>query len=140
MGQCQLDIDLRRVSWRRVLDMNDRALRDIVCGLGGPGNGFPRQSGFDITVASEVMAIFCLAKDLSDLTQRLGSIIVGWTRAHKPVYARDLKAPGAMAVLLKMRFVRISFKRWSTRRLSCTAGLSPISPTAAIRCWQLRAA
>ncbi len=96
-----LDIDLRRVSWRRVLDMNDRALRDIVCGLGGPSNGFPRQSGFDITVASEVMAIFCLAKDLSDLTQRLGSIIVGWTRAHKPVYARDLKAPGAMAVLLK---------------------------------------
>ena len=96
-----LDIDVRRVTWRRVLDVNDRALRDVVVGLGGIANGFPRESGFDITVASEVMAIFCLARDLDDLRDRLGRIVVGQTRAKQPVTARDLKADGAMAVLLK---------------------------------------
>ena len=97
----ELGIDQRRVTWRRVLDMNDRALRSIVNSLGGISNGFPREDGFDITVASEVMAIFCLAKDLKDLEERLGNIIVGYTRDRDPVYARDLKAPGPMAVLLK---------------------------------------
>src|SRR5882757_4934953 len=96
-----LGIDLRRVAWRRVLDMNDRALREIVCSLGGVANGFPREAGFDITVASEVMAIFCLAKDLEDLKTRLGNIIVGYTRDRKPVRAAELKAHGAMAALLK---------------------------------------
>ncbi|HBS51012.1 MAG TPA: formate--tetrahydrofolate ligase, partial [Rhodobacteraceae bacterium] len=96
-----LGIDERRVVWRRVLDMNDRALRDIVTSLGGVANGFPRQTGFDITVASEVMAILCLATDLSDLQRRLGAIIVGYTRDRAPIYARDLKADGAMTVLLK---------------------------------------
>ena len=97
----ELGIDSRRVAWRRVMDMNDRALREIVCSLGGVANGFPREAGFDITVASEVMAIFCLAKDLDDLKQRLGNIIVAYTRDRKPVRARDLKAHGAMTVLLK---------------------------------------
>jgi formate--tetrahydrofolate ligase len=97
----ELGIDLRRVAWRRVMDMNDRALREIVCSLGGVANGFPREAGFDITVASEVMAIFCLAKDLDDLKARLGNIIVAYTRDRKPVRARDLKAHGAMTVLLK---------------------------------------
>ncbi|MEA2985995.1 MAG: formate--tetrahydrofolate ligase [Alphaproteobacteria bacterium] len=96
-----LGIDSRRVVWRRVMDMNDRALREIVCSLGGVANGFPREAGFDITVASEVMAIFCLAKNLDDLKERLGNIIVGYTRERKPVRARDLKAHGAMAALLK---------------------------------------
>ncbi|HWI85115.1 MAG TPA: formate--tetrahydrofolate ligase [Sphingomonas sp.] len=96
-----LDIDVRRVVWRRVLDMNDRALRDIAQSLGGPANGFPRESGFDITVASEVMAILCLATDLADLRARLGRIIVGRSRDHRPITAHDLKADGAMAVLLK---------------------------------------
>ena len=90
-----LGFDTRRVTWRRVMDMNDRALRSIVNSLGGTANGFPREDGFDITVASEVMAIFCLARDLKDLTQRLGNIIVGYTRDKKPIYARDLKAEGA---------------------------------------------
>ena len=97
----RLDIDARRVAWRRVMDMNDRALRQIVCALGGPGNGAPRETGFDITVASEVMAILCLSKDLEDLERRLGAIVVGVRRDKSPVYARDLKADGAMAVLLK---------------------------------------
>ncbi|HEY5215435.1 MAG TPA: formate--tetrahydrofolate ligase, partial [Pseudolabrys sp.] len=96
-----LGIDSRRVVWRRVMDMNDRALREIVCSLGGVANGYPREAGFDITVASEVMAIFCLAKDLDDLKERLGNIIVAYTRERKPVRARDLKAHGAMAALLK---------------------------------------
>ncbi|MDW4551768.1 formate--tetrahydrofolate ligase [Defluviimonas sp. D31] len=96
-----LDIDARRVTWRRVMDMNDRALRDIVVNLGGVANGFPRQTGFDITVASEVMAILCLSKDLEDLQKRLGDIVVAYTRAKTPVYARDIKADGAMTVLLK---------------------------------------
>ncbi len=94
-------IDSRRVAWRRVMDMNDRALREIVCSLGGVANGFPREAGFDITVASEVMAIFCLASDLNDLKERLGNIIIGYTRDRKPVRARDIKAHGAMTVLLK---------------------------------------
>jgi formate--tetrahydrofolate ligase len=95
-----LDIDPRRVTWRRVLDMNDRALRQVVCSLGGVRNGYPREGGFDITVASEVMAILCLADDLEDLERRLGDIIVGYSRDRRPVRARDLKADGAMAVLL----------------------------------------
>ena len=96
-----LDIDLRRIVWRRVLDVNDRALRDVVTGLGGVPNGFPRQGGFDITVASEVMACLCLADDLTDLQQRLGDMIVAYRRDKTPVHARDLKADGAMTVLLK---------------------------------------
>src|SRR6187455_3501433 len=97
----ELGIDVRRIAWKRVVDMNDRALRDIVVSLGGPGNGYPRQDGFDIVVASEVMAIFCLATSMEDLKERLGNIIVGYSRDQKPVRARDLKAHGAMAVLLK---------------------------------------
>jgi formate--tetrahydrofolate ligase len=96
-----LGIDHRRVAWRRVLDMNDRALRSIVSSLGGVANGFPREDGFDITVASEVMAIFCLARDLDDLKKRLSNIIIGYTRERKPVRAGDLKAHGAMTALLK---------------------------------------
>ncbi|KGJ09040.1 formate--tetrahydrofolate ligase [Paracoccus sphaerophysae] len=96
-----LDIDLRRVTWRRVMDMNDRVLRDIVLGLGGPANGTPREGGFDITVASEVMAILCLASDLADLQDRLGRIIVARTRDGRPVTARALQADGAMTVLLR---------------------------------------
>ncbi len=96
-----LEIDHRRVTWRRVLDMNDRALRDIVASLGGVANGFPRQTGFDITVASEVMAILCLASDLDDLQERLGRIIIGYRRDRSPVYCRDIKADGAMTVLLQ---------------------------------------
>ena len=97
----ELGIDTRRVVWRRVMDMNDRALRGIVCSLGGVANGYPRESGFDITVASEVMAILCLATDLKDLQKRIGDIIVAYRRDKTPVYARDLKADGAMAVVLK---------------------------------------
>jgi len=96
-----LEIDERRVAWRRVMDMNDRALRDIVTSLGGVSNGFPRQTGFDITVASEVMAILCLATDLDDLQKRLGDIIVAYRRDKTPIYCRDIKADGAMTVLLK---------------------------------------
>ena len=96
-----LGFDVRRITWRRVVDVNDRALRDITVGLGGAGNGYPRQDGFDIVVASEVMAIFCLATSLGDLKERLGNIVVGYTRDHKPLRARDLKAHGAMTVLLK---------------------------------------
>ena len=96
-----LNIDVRRIAWKRVMDMNDRALRDITVGLGGPGNGYPRQDGFDIVVASEVMAIFCLATSLKDLKTRLGNIVVAYTRDLKPVLARDLKVHGAMTVLLK---------------------------------------
>jgi len=97
----ELGIDTRRVVWRRVMDMNDRALREIICSLGGVANGYPREAGFDITVASEVMAILCLSKDLKDLEQRLGDIIVAYRRDKTAIYARDLKADGAMAVLLK---------------------------------------
>jgi formate--tetrahydrofolate ligase len=97
----ELGIDVRRITWKRVVDMNDRALRDIVASLGGPGNGYPRQDGFDIVVSSEVMAIFCLATSIGDLKQRLGNIVVGYTREQKAVTARYLKAHGAMAALLK---------------------------------------
>ncbi len=97
----ELQIDVRRITWKRVLDMNDRALRDIVVSLGGPANGYPREDGFDIVVASEVMAIFCLSASLHDLKERLGNIVVGYTRDQRPVRARELEAHGAMTVLLK---------------------------------------
>ena len=96
-----LGIDPRTVLWKRVFDMNDRALRDVVIGLGGTGNGIPRETGFDITAASEIMAILCLSNDLTDLKKRLGGIFIGFTTDRKPIFARDLKAQGAMAVLLK---------------------------------------
>ena len=97
----ELGIDVRRITWKRVMDMNDRALRDITVSLGGPGNGYPRQDGFDIVVASEVMAIFCLATSLKDLKTRLGNIVIGYTRDQKPIRAHQLKANGAMTVLLR---------------------------------------
>ena len=97
----ELGFDVRRIAWKRVMDMNDRALRDITVGLGGPGNGFPRQDGFDIVVASEVMAIFCLARNLEDLKARLGNIVIGYRRDLSPIRAKDLNAQGAMTVLLK---------------------------------------
>ncbi|HEY9181565.1 MAG TPA: formate--tetrahydrofolate ligase, partial [Gammaproteobacteria bacterium] len=97
----ELGIDVRRIQWRRVVDMNDRALRDIVIALGGTANGYPREDGFDIVVASEVMAIFCLATSLEDLKKRLGNIVVGYSKDQKPITARDLNAHGAMTVLLK---------------------------------------
>jgi formate--tetrahydrofolate ligase len=97
----ELGFDVRRITWKRVVDMNDRALREITVAMGGPANGYPRQDGFDIVVASEVMAIFCLATSLKDLKNRLGNIVVGYTREQKPLTARDLKANGAMTVLLK---------------------------------------
>jgi formate--tetrahydrofolate ligase len=97
----ELGFDVRRVSWKRVVDMNDRALRDITIGLGGPGNGYPRQDGFDIVVASEIMAIFCLATGLNDLKERISRIVVGHTREQSPILAKDLKAQGAMAALLR---------------------------------------
>ncbi len=100
----QIGFDVRRVTWRRVFDINDRALREITVGLGGPANGFPRQDGFDSVAASEVMAIFCLATSLKDLKERLGKIVVGYTREQKPILARDIKAHGAMAALLKDSF------------------------------------
>jgi formate--tetrahydrofolate ligase len=96
-----LGFDVRRIAWRRVVDCNDRALREIVVGLGGPGNGYPRQDGFDIVVASEVMAIFCLATSIKDLKERLGKIVVGYTTAQKPILASDLQAHGAMTALLR---------------------------------------
>tara|TARA_Y100000768_G_scaffold373714_1_gene342652 strand:- start:13283 stop:14956 length:1674 start_codon:yes stop_codon:yes gene_type:complete len=97
----KLAIDVRRVAWKRVLDMNDRALRSTVCSLGSVGNGYPRQDGFDIVVASEIMAIFCLATSIKDLKERLGKIVVAYTRERKPILARDINAHGAMTVLLK---------------------------------------
>src|SRR5213595_2692478 len=97
----ELGIDVRRIQWKRVLDMNDRALRDVVVSLGGPANGYPREDGFDIVVASEVMAIFCLSTSIKDMKERLGKIVCGYTRDLKPVLARDLQAHGAMTVLLK---------------------------------------
>ena len=99
-----LDIDQRKVTWRRVVDMNDRALRQITAGLGGVGNGFPRTDGFDIVVASEVMAIFCLSTSLAEVKERLGKIVVAHTRKNEPVTAKDLDAEGAMTVLLKDAF------------------------------------
>ncbi|NCX42560.1 MAG: formate--tetrahydrofolate ligase [Proteobacteria bacterium] len=99
-----LNIDPRRITWRRVVDMNDRSLRDITCGLGGTGNGIPRQSGFDITVASEIMAVFCLASDLEDLQERVGNIVVGYTRKQEPVKVSQLNAQGAITALLRDAF------------------------------------
>jgi formate--tetrahydrofolate ligase len=99
-----LNLDPRRITWRRVVDMNDRSLRDITCGLGGTGNGIPRQSGFDITVASEIMAVFCLASDLDDLQERVGNIVVGYTRKQEPVKVSQLNAQGAITALLRDAF------------------------------------
>ena len=99
-----LNIDPRRITWRRVVDMNDRSLRDITCGLGGTGNGIPRQSGFDITVASEIMAVFCLASDLEDLQKRVGNIVIGYTRKLEPVKVSQLNAQGAITALLRDAF------------------------------------
>ena len=101
----QAGLDPRRITWRRVMDMNDRTLRQITVGLGGPGNGTPREGGFDITVASEIMAIFCLATDLDDLARRIGNIVIGYTRDMKPVLASEVNAPGAMTVLLRDAFM-----------------------------------
>jgi formate--tetrahydrofolate ligase len=101
----ELGIDVRRITWKRVLDMNDRSLREIVSSLGGPGNGYPRETGFDITVASEVMAILCLSTDLEDLERRLANIVIGYTREKKAICAKDLNAHGSMAVLLKDAFM-----------------------------------
>jgi formate--tetrahydrofolate ligase len=100
----ELNIDPRRITWKRVVDMNDRSLRDITCGLGGTGNGIPRQSGFDITVASEIMAVFCLASDIDDLQKRIGNIVIGYTRSNEPVRAKELNADGAITALLKDAF------------------------------------
>ena len=100
----ELDIDPRRITWKRVVDMNDRSLRDITCGLGGVGNGIPRQSGFEITVASEIMAVFCLASDFTDLKKRIGNIVIGYTRSNEPVRAKQLKADGAITALLQDAF------------------------------------
>jgi formate--tetrahydrofolate ligase len=100
----KLNIDPRRITWKRVVDMNDRSLRDITCGLGGTGNGIPRQSGYDITVASEIMAIFCLASDIDDLQKRIGNIVIGYTKGNEPVRAKELNADGAITALLKDAF------------------------------------
>ena len=100
----ELDIDPRRITWKRVVDMNDRSLREITCGLGGTGNGIPRQSGFDITVASEIMAVFCLASDADDLKKRIGNIVIGYTRSNQPVKAKQLNADGAISALLQDAF------------------------------------
>ena len=100
----ELNIDPRRITWKRVVDMNDRSLRDITCGLGGTGNGIPRQSGYDITVASEIMAVFCLASDLDDLQKRIGNIVIGYTKKNEPVKAKELNADGAITALLKDAF------------------------------------
>tara|TARA_B100000886_G_scaffold294350_1_gene220782 strand:+ start:9573 stop:11252 length:1680 start_codon:yes stop_codon:yes gene_type:complete len=100
----QLNIDSRRITWKRVVDMNDRSLRDITCGLGGTGNGIPRQSGFDITVASEIMAVFCLASNIDDLQKRIGNIVIGYSKDNEPIRAKQLKADGAITALLKDAF------------------------------------
>jgi formate--tetrahydrofolate ligase len=100
----QLNIDPRRITWKRVVDMNDRSLRDITCGLGGIGNGIPRQSGFDITVASEIMAVFCLASDIDDLKKRIGNMVSGYSRSNEPIRAKELNADGAITALLKDAF------------------------------------
>ena len=127
----ELKIDARRVAWRRVVDLNDRALRAITSSLGGVANGFPREDGFDITVASEVMAVFCLSEDLDDLTKRLGEMIVAETRDREFVKAEALKAPGPMAVLLKEAIQPNLVQTLERTRRSCTAGRSATSRTAA---------
>ena len=100
----ELNIDPRRITWKRVVDMNDRSLREITCGLGGIGNGIPRQSGFDITVASEIMAVFCLASDIDDLKKRIGNMVIGYSRSNEPIRAKQLNADGAITALLKDAF------------------------------------
>ena len=103
----ELNIDPRKITWKRVVDMNDRSLRDITCGLGGTGNGIPRQSGYDITVASEIMAVFCLASDLDDLQTRIGNFVIGYTKKNEPVKAKELNADGAITALLKLSLIHI---------------------------------
>jgi formate--tetrahydrofolate ligase len=130
-----LNIDPRTIVWKRVMDMNDRALRQIVIGLGGSANGIPREDGFNITPASEVMAILCLSKDFEDLKNRLGNIFVGFTFDKKPVYARDLKAQGAMALCSAMPSNPIWCKRSRATLHSCTLAPSPISHRVPIPLW-----
>ena len=130
----ELDIDVRSVTWKRVLDMNDRALREVVVGLGGHVNGFPREDGFDIVVASELMAIFCLTESWADLKRRIGDIVIGYTRGTKPVTARDLGADGRDGGRCSGTRSRRTWCRPSrARRRSCTAARSRTSPTAAAR-------
>ena len=131
-----LELDERRIAWRRALDMNDRALRSIVGSLGGVANGFPRSDGFDIVVASEVMAILCLALDMEDLQKRLGDIIVAYRRDRTPVYSRDIKADGAMAVLLQQAMQPTLFRRLKTTQLLFMAVHSQISRMDVIRSWR----
>jgi formate--tetrahydrofolate ligase len=129
-------LDPRRVVWRRVMDMNDRALREIVCSLGGVANGYPREAGFDITVASEIMAILCLANDLDDLQRRIGDIVVGYRTDKSAVTARDLKADGAMTVLPdEGHAAEPRADAGEQPGVSSTAGHSRTSPMAAIRSW-----
>ena len=125
-----LGIDVRRITWKRVLDMNDRALRDITVALGGPGNGYPRQDGFDIVVASEIMAIFCLATDLDDLKARLGRIVVAYTRDRTPITAADLKAEGALTAVLKTPCLPTWFRPSRVPQRLYTVDRLPISRTA----------
>lgn len=129
----ELNIDVHSITWRRVMDMNERALRDIVIGLGGKTNGVPRQSGFDITTASEVMALLCLARDRADLEERLGRIVVALNKDGQPVTAKDLQASGAMAVVLKDAIVPNLVQTLEGTRRLCTAGHSATLPTAATR-------
>jgi len=131
-----LGLDQRRIAWRRVLDMNDRALREVVVGLGGPSNGFTREDGFDITVASEVMAAFCLASDIDDLEGRLGRMVVGYTYGKAPVTTAELKAEGAMSALLKEAIKPNLVRRSRARPRWCTAARSPTSRTAATPSWR----
>jgi len=131
-----LRIDPRRVTWRRVMDMNDRVLRQIVVALGGPANGVPRECGFDITVASEVMAILCLASDLADLQARLGRIVIGQTFERRPVTARDLGAEGAMTVLLRDALQPNLVQTLENNPAFVHGGPSPISRMAATRSWR----
>lgn len=128
-----LGIDSRRVQWKRVMDMNDRALRKIVNGLGGPGNGVPREDSFDIVVASEVMAIFCLARSLEDLKARLANIVVAYTHDQKPVRAKDLNAHGAMTVLLKDALAPNLVQTLENNPAFVHGGLLPTLPMGAIR-------
>ena len=125
-----LGIDPRQITWRRCVDMNDRQLRFVVDGLGGKVNGTPREDGYDITVASEIMAVLCLASDVTDLKNRLARLVVGYTYAGKPVTAGDLNAQGAMAALLKDALKPNLVRPWSTPRRLSTAAPSPTSPTA----------
>jgi formate--tetrahydrofolate ligase len=132
----KLEIDQRRVTWRRVMDMNDRALRDVVTSLGGVSNGYPRQTGFDITVASEVMAILCLATSLEDLQKRLGDIIVASRRDKSPIYCRDIKADGAMTVLLKDAMQPNIVQTLENNPAFVHGGPFAILPTAVTRSWR----